>query len=220
VPWLRSIAMLALLAPRAVAQPNAALASHPDPAPPAVSESVSSPAPWTLGIAPRLGLVAPTSKLGLTAIAGVQLDYALPALDHRLLIGVDVSLTRPSHDGSVMDPRLPGTADDTIHETELVIAPLASYRLADARSSLVPWVAAGPMLHLLRSTETTTIAPGDNSAVSSELGVELAGGVDYRVGPGFIAGDVRMAYSKLEHVLTGDTNAGKLAVALAYRLVF
>ena len=168
----------------------------------------------------RFGLVVPTSKLGATALGGLELDVATPALDHRFLIGIDASLTRPGHDGSVMDPRLPSTAQYTIKETELVIALLASYRFAPADRKLVPWAGIGPMLHLLRTTETTTIAPGDNTASSMEIGVELGGGVDYRVGPGYLAGDLRVAYSKLDHVLTGSTNAGKLALAVGYRWVF
>ena len=76
------------------------------------------------------------------------------------------------------------------------------------------------MLHMLRSTETTSIAPGDNTAQSTEVGLELGGGVDYRLGPGFVAGDVRFAYSGLDHSLTGKTNAGKVTVAAAYRVVF
>jgi len=47
-------------------------------------------------------------------IGGVQVDVATPALDHRLLVGIDWSITRPSHDGSVMDPRLPGAATYSI----------------------------------------------------------------------------------------------------------
>lgn len=175
---------------------------------------------WTVGVAPRVGLVAPTSKLGLMVIGGVQLDVATPALDHRLLIGIDASLTRPSHDGTVMDPRLPGMADYTIHETEMVVALLATLRLAGPEKPLVPWVAAGPMLHMLRTTETTTIAPGDNTEVSTEPGVEVAGGADFAAGPGYLGGDLRAAYSKLDHSLTGNTNAGKVAVTLSYRFVF
>lgn len=176
--------------------------------------------PPSVEVAPRFGLVAPTSKLGLMVIGGVQVDVVTPALDHRLMVGVDLSLTQPSHDGSVMDPRLSSTADYTTKETELVVALLASYRFAGAEQQTVPWVGAGPMLHMLRTTESTTIAPGDNTEVSTEIGVELAGGADFRMGAGFLGADVRAAFSKLDHTLTGSTNAGKIAVAASYRFVF
>jgi hypothetical protein len=176
--------------------------------------------PWTADVMPRFGAIAPTSKLGAMVIGGVQVDYLTPALDHRLAIGLDLSLTRPSHAGSVMDPRLPGEAQFTIAETEMVIALLASYRFAGTEATVVPWVAVGPMLHLLRSTETTSIAPGENTAVSSEPGIELAVGGDYRVGPGFLVGELRAVYSKLDHAITGSTNAGTVAASVGYRLIF
>jgi hypothetical protein len=184
------------------------------------AEPVQPKAPPSVEVAPRFGLVAPTSKLGLMVIGGVQVDVATPALGHRLMAGVDLSLTRPSHDGSLMDPRLASTAEYTTKETELVVALLASYRMADAEKPIVPWIGAGPMLHMLRTTETTTVAPGDNTEVSTEIGLELAGGADFRAGPGFLGVDVRAAFSKLDHTLTGSTNAGKIAVAASYRFVF
>lgn len=201
-----------------MAQPAPSRPASPDPA------SISTGPPtaetsWQLAVEPRLGLVVPTAKLGPMVIGGIEVDYAV-AMDKRLLVGLDVSLTRPSHDGTVMDPRVPSSPQYAIKETEMVLALLASYRFAAQDRALVPWVGAGPMLHFLRSTETTTIAPGDNTAGSTELGLELAGGADYRVGPGFIVGDVRFAYTKLEHTITGSTNAGKITLALGYRFVF
>jgi hypothetical protein len=201
---------------------------QPSPAPPApapepasVTAAAPNPATWQFGIQPRLGVVVPTSKLGATVLGGLELDYALSALEHRLVLGLDVSLARPSHDGTVMDPRItPMTADYTVHETELSLALLASYRLTGQGSSFVPWIGIGPMLHLLKTTETATLAPGENTATSTEIGVELGGGADLRAGPGFVTGDVRVAYSQLDHVLTGSTNAGKITLAAGYRVVF
>lgn len=211
-------------APAAAPPPSPAISSQAPAEPPAsatVSGSAGSPARgWTLAVAPRFGLVAPTSKLGLMVIGGVQVDVATPALDHRLLVGIDWSITRPSHDGSAMDPRIPSAATYSIGETEMVLALLASLRLAGPDKPLVPWVGAGPMLHLLRTSESTSIAPGDNTDVSTELGLELAGGADFRAGPGYLGGDLRIAYSNLDHVLTGNTNAGKLAVSASYRFTF
>ena len=85
---------------------------------------------------------------------------------------------------------------------------------------VVPWVAAGPMLQLLRSSEASDIAPGDNTARNTEFGFELAGGIDYRLGPGYLVGELRVGYSDLDHTLTGDSNAGNLALGIGYRVVF
>lgn len=212
----------------ALAQPASteapALAPTEAPPPMAVQASASveaPPASWTLGLAPRLGFVVPTSKLGTMVVGGLEIDIALPVAARQLYVALDVSLTRPSYDGSVMDPRIPGGAGDyTIKEVEMVVGALVGYRLRPAGAALVPWAAIGPILHLLRTTETSTLAPGHNTATSTELGVEAAAGVDYHAGPGFVVGGVRVVYSSLDHVLTGDTNAGTIGLDLGYRLVF
>jgi len=207
---------------------DAAPAPASDPAPPNApgpaadvhAASVASAPGWMIGLAPRVGAVVSTSKLGAMVIGGVQVDVAV-ALEHRLLIGVDFSFTRPSHNGSVMDPRFASASGNyAISESEVVLALLASYRFAGPDKRLVPWAGIGPMIHLLKSTETTSIAPGDNTATSTEPGFELAGGADYKAGPGYLAGDLRFAYSKLDHTITGSTNAGKITLGVGYRFIF
>lgn len=211
-------------APATPVAPASPEASAPASAPVAVQASTpaaTAPASWTLGLAPRLGLVVPTSKLGAMAVGGLEIDVALPVGQRQLYVALDLSLTRPSYDGSVMDPRIPGGAGDyTVKEVEMVVGALVGYRLRPAGAALVPWAVIGPILHLLRTTETSTIAPGHNTATSTELGLEVAAGVDYHAGPGFVVGGLRVVYSSLDHVLTGDTNAGTVGLDLGYRLVF
>jgi len=217
--------LVAQLEAIALAQPSPAPAGPPDPAPPdepaGVSAAVEPTKPWKIGIAPRVGFVVPTSKLGAMVVGGLELDYVLPAANRQLFVAVDLSLTRPSYDAVVMDPRIPsGSGMYTIHETEMVIGLMLGYRVFPADRALVPWAAIGPILHLLRTSESTTFAPGDNTATSTEFGLEIAVGADYRVGPGFAVGGARLTYSKLDHTLTGDTNAGKLGFDVGYRIVF
>jgi hypothetical protein len=220
-----TFAQPAATAPPAAA-PSAATPSSAAPAALVEPATTSAPAavetrPWQFGIAPRLGLLVPTSKLGTMVLGGLELDYVVPAANRQLVVGVDLSLTRPSYDGSAMDPRIAtGTAMYTIHETEMVVGATIGYRLFPADHALVPWGALGPVLHLLKTSESSTIAPGTNTATSTELGLELAAGVDYRTGPGFLLGGARLVYSNLDHTLTGDTNAGKLAIEVGYRIVF
>jgi hypothetical protein len=170
---------------------------------------------------PRVGVLIPTSKLGTMVVGGLELDYALPVAHHQLVVGLDLSLTKPSYDSSVMDSRIPGgTTMYTIDETEVLVGATIGYRVFPSDHVLVPWGAVGPVLHMLKSSETTTLAPGTNTATSTELGVELAGGADYRLGPGFLVGAARVVYSGLDHRITGDTNAGHVALELGYRLVY
>ena len=176
---------------------------------------------WTVAVAPRFGVTVPTSKLGPMVVGGVELDIALPVANHQLVLAFDAALTRPGHDGSVMDARIPdGMATYSIHQLEMVAGVMVSYRLFASGHRVVPWFGAGPILHLLETTETTSLAPGDNSATATKLGGQIAGGVDYRVGPGFLVGDLRLVYSQLDNLLTGSVNAGNLALAAGYRFLF
>ena len=176
---------------------------------------------WSLAIAPRMGVTVPTSKLGPMVVVGFELDYALPVAHRQLVVALDAALTRPGHDGTVMDARIPGGMGTySIHQLEMVVGIMASYRVFPAGHRVVPWFGAGPILHLLKTTEASSLAPADNTATSTELGIELGGGVDYRVGPGFLVGDVRIVYSKLDNLLTGASNAGNIVLAAGYRFVF
>ncbi len=178
-------------------------------------------APWSIAIAPRIGVTVPTSKLGPMVVGGLDVAVPLPVAHHQLVLAFDLALTRPGHDDTVMDARIPGGMGSyAIHQLEMVVGVIASYRVFPAGHRVVPWFGAGPILHLLKTTEASSLAPADNTATSTELGIELGGGVDYRTGPGFLVGDVRVVYSKLDNLLTGASNAGNLVLAAGYRFVF
>ena len=201
--------------------------SSPAPSSQDAPAAVTAPGPgagaaaWTIGAAARVGVAIPTSKLGPMVAGGLEIDLPLPVADHRLVLAFDGTLTRPSHDGSAMDPRVPGgMATYTIHQLELVAGVMATYRFAAAGKRVVPWLGAGPIVHLLSTRETSSLSPDANTATATELGAELGGGIDLRAGPGFVVGEARVVYSGLNNLLTGGSNAGNLVVATAYRLVF
>jgi hypothetical protein len=197
------------------------------PADPQPASSVTSTEPardnaWMIGVEPRLGALIPTSKLKPNVVGGLELDVVTPALDHRLVVGVDVSIAEPSYTATAMSTQLPspGLLDYTVKQLEVVVGLTANYRFA-AIGSLVPRIGVGPLLHLLKSTETTSPSySGANTAEQTKLGVEATAGVDYKAGPGFLAGDLRFLYSGLTTPLTGGSNAGSLAIAVGYRFVF
>lgn len=176
--------------------------------------------PWTIGIAPRIGLTVPTSELGATVVGGLEVDVALPVLDRRLVLAVDASITRPGASGSVSDERIGGTGDYDLDVTELKLGLDVVYRIFGPERRLVPFAGIGPVLHMLRTKETTSFAPGENTAQNTELGLELLGGADFRVGPGYLLGEIRVVYSDLDHLFTGDSNAGNVVTSLGYRIVF
>jgi hypothetical protein len=186
---------------------------------PSISDQAAEPAGHTVGIAPRVGVTIPTGGLGVMAAVGLEVTIAVAA-QKRLGISIDASWSRPGEEGRVSDSRVPSPAMYTIDQDEVVLALMVGYRLARPEKTLVPWVAGGPLVHLLRTKQTTTIAPGENTASATEPGAQVACGVDMKAGPGFLVGDLRFAYSALDNVLTGDSNAGKLMLAAGYRLAF
>ena len=195
----------------------AAATAQADPAAPAAAVQASAGKPWSLGVEPRFGFLLPTSKLHAMVVGGVEVDKAFG----RFAVAADLAITRPSYDGSVMDPRLPGGMTAyTLHQTEMVVGLLGFYRILPDTAAFVPRIGAGPVLQLLKSSETTAAAPGENTATQTKLGIEVAGGVDHRLGPGFLAADLRLVYSGLDTMLTGSSNAGSIALALGYRFVF
>ena len=147
----------------------------------------------------------------------------------KLVVGLDASLTQPSYSSTVMDSRIPGgMATYGIQQTELLVGATIQYRIP-ASAKLVPRVGLGPALHMLKTNETihmlktnetTNAAPGNNTAQQTKLGLEALAGVDYRVGPGYLAGDLRLIYSGLNTPLTGSSNAGNIGLAVGYRIVF
>jgi hypothetical protein len=221
-----TILIVAGAATQVMAQPAPGSAG-PAPSLPPTPPAVTAPGPgvatagWKIGAAARLGVAIPTSKLGSMVAGGLELDVPLPVANHQLVIAFDGTLTRPSHDGSAMDPRVPGgVATYTIHQLEFVVGVMATYRFAPAGRGLVPWLGAGPIVHLLSTRETTSLSPDANTATATKLGGELGGGLDLRAGPGFVVGELRVVYSGLDNLLAGESNAGNLVIATAYRLVF
>lgn len=202
-----SLAVAALLPTVAAAQPAAESTA-----------SVETSRSWMVGIAPRVGLTIPTSKLGPMVVGGLEVDYVLPVGGGHVVVAADVSLTRPSSDGSVTDSRIGGEGSYDIDTTELKIGLGGVYRIFGFDRALVPFVGGGPILHMLKTTETTSFAPGENTSQNTELGFELLGGADYRLGPGFVLGEVRFLYSDLDQLFTGNSNAGNVAISVGYRV--
>ena len=186
--------------------------------PDATVETSGAGESWNVGVAPRLGVTVPTSDLDAMAVAGLGIDYAIGG--GQVVIALDGSITRPSFDGAVSDPRVGGDATYDIDVTELKVGIDAIYRIFGPERRLVPFVGAGPILHMLRTEETTSFAPGENEAEDTNVGMEIVGGADYRLGPGYVLGEARLVMSNLNHLFTGNTNAGNVMISAGYRLVF
>lgn len=213
---------LVLLSLPALAQEPAPVEVVPPPegVPPATAVVATAQPLWSFGLAASVGATIPTSDLGAMVVGGLELDYALPVLDRQLLLGLTATLTRPAASGTGNDTRVGGDYDWDLKVTELKLGLDLVYRFFPQDHAFVPYLGVGPILHFMKSTESTNLAPGDNTEQGTAVGVEVVGGVDYRLGPGLLLGEVRYVWSKLDHLWTGETNAGNVVIAVGYRLVF
>jgi len=94
------------------------------------------------------------------------------------------------------------------------------YRIFPDDRSLIPFVGLGPIMHMIKSAQTTSFAPGENTAQKTYFGFEFVGGVDFRLGPGYLLGEARVLGTNLNDLLTGNSNAGNVMISVGYRIVF
>ncbi len=189
-------------------------------------------APWTVEVEPRVGVLLSKSKLDASPLGGFELGLELP---HDGLLGLEASFTHPHHTGSVMDDNL--ATSYTLEQSQILLAITVNYRFFDSTHAIVPHVGLGPLVQVLLSTETTTAAPGEFSANEAQLGAEAGGGVDIRVGPGWLAANIQFVYSRPMSAcailpiyipvcearsapLTGGTDVYNIAITGGYRVAF
>jgi hypothetical protein len=176
---------------------------------------------WMFGVAPRVGLDIPTSKLGPFVVAALEFDVFLPVLDNRLVLALDFSFTYPREEGSGIDERTGGDYDWETKVLELKWALDAIWRFFEQDRTLIPFAGVGFALQYLRTAQTTSIPDtGENTESNAKPGFEILGGLDWKLGIGYLFGDVRFVFSKLDHHFTGETNAGNVTICVGYRFVF
>jgi hypothetical protein len=175
---------------------------------------------WSFGVAPHLGLTIPTSRLEPTIVGGVELSVILPVAARRLVLALDVTLARPAYASTGTALEVNGPYSYTVDETELKLALDVLYRFLPAEGRVVPYLGLGGVVQLLKTTETTSLAPGENTQRDSRFGFEAVLGADLRTGPGLLLVETRWVHTDLDHMFTGETNAGNVSISLGFRLVF
>ncbi len=184
-----------------------------------VEGTAQGPAPaWTIALAPRVGGAIPTSKLGPFVSAGLEVDYFLPVLEHRLLVAVDGGYSRPGTQRTVTDARIGGEQKFNLYTHQIEVAVEAIYRFFGNEETLVPYVGLGPVMLMQQSVESARFIVGKQKEQSTDFGLLLKGGADYRLGPGFLLGELRARYATLHHRLTGKSNAGSIDLVVGYRM--
>ncbi len=198
-------------------------AIEPAPAPVAVAATVEEPAAKAGVLASlKIGGIVPFNGLSPFVAFGVEVGYALPALDHRLAIVLDVDYTQPTKTGTEMDTRVTGgTYTWKLTEQELAIMPAVIYRLTDM-SPVVPYGGIGPRILFARSSVRDNGAPAimETREQSTRVGIGVPLGVELAAGPGRAIGELLLQYGTLDHTATGDANTGAATLNLGYRMVF
>ena len=155
--------------------------------------------------------------------AGVEVGYILPALQRRLQIGGAFLYSRPPGSGGGSDTRLSGDSYDWELDQQMVVIELAAlFRIFPPGPKLMPFARAGARIYLLETQldgASGTVAEfGMHEEAFTELGFTLGGGVEYKLGPGTLTGELGLGVSNMNHILTGDSNTGAVEVTAGYRM--
>ena len=208
----------------------------------AVALGAAAPAPATAG-EPTAAATARLPRAWIGVKAGALLPQAFTPLGTNLVVDAEAGLVlpfggghlevmawaayaQPPADGASLDARVPGGAYDwSITQRELSVAVAGVFRLQRPSPSarLAPYVGLGPKLYFLQTKANGAAAGqpfGEYSETSTELGGTVLGGVDYRVGPGTVVGELEVGLSDLDHLTTGDASTGSVEVKVGYRFWF
>jgi len=146
----------------------------------------------------------------VTGRAGLELGYRLPLLDQHFGLTLSASYF-PSH-ATASDPARTITADSWLHAIPIELLGLYFQPLGPIRL----YGGLGPALNI---TYATVSVPGQPTLTQTgaNIGLELAGGLEWPLGPGALFGDLRYVLSTGNSGLV-EINPGGLLVGLGYRL--
>jgi hypothetical protein len=161
------------------------------------------------------------SELDPSFVIGLEVGMVLPPLKRALVLVLAVDYSQPPADGSEMDDRVNGTGYTwEITQRELTFGLLAMLRPRLFGEKVRPFVAAGPRLYLLETTARGASGGesfGEYTEQSTTVGGVLAAGVDIKLGPGALVGELELGFSDLDHISTGDANTAALEIRVGYR---
>jgi len=175
------------------------------------------------------GIGKPLNELGPTFVGELELGYALPLpepIGRSLELFTAGAYLSPSSEGTEgeLDPRLPGDGSFSYEVTQqaVVLTAGARYRIPLANETIAPYGAIGGRLYLMRTKiegEAGGESFGASEETSSAVGLHLAGGVDFRLGPGALLAEVQLGYAGLDGYVMRDTNFGALVLLVGYRFM-
>lgn len=208
------------------------VAASADTVEPPPSSSSSSVSPPTVLISIRGGVFVPQvfNRLDTSFTVGLGVGYVLPFLDYRVAIVLDAFYTRPERQQlTLMDPRLPGGSAGGSYSYNMVQNDISMFigflvHFTDlARDLIIPYAGLGARVHFLWSdidgNSSGGQVLGSHRETSTQGGGAIRVGCGIRVGPGMIALDLELGLAPLDHLITGGSNIGNLAVSAGYTLI-
>jgi hypothetical protein len=168
---------------------------------------------YTLSIGLKTGAISPIVNHagGTTPIGILDMRYALPDLEERLEVGLEVGIY--SYHLEVMNI-------DWTFQTRVIPVTLNLYYrvpLADL-FHIYFGVGAGPVFCLSHGSGPEEANTMDKDTVV--LGAHALAGFEVNLGPGFALLELRTAFTIGDASLLGEADVGGLAAALGYRLAF
>lgn len=216
-----------------------AAAQEPSPPPSTAPAPSAAAAPSTPPEGPRGdekpkahgGLLAGAKVGGLlsfggldpNARVGLELGYVFPWLDRSIALLLAADYAAPKSSGTKTgDPRVEGgTYDWHLTEQMLALMPVVMFRYTKLRS-VVPYAGIGPRIYLLQSTvrgAVGSVTIPETTERSTKVGFGVPFGVEVKLGPGALIGELLLEYGSLDHTATGSSNTGALSLALGYRIL-
>jgi len=192
-------------------------------APPAVEATASKPPVAIAALKVGGGFPQVMSRLSTTFNVSAEAGYITPLLEHQLAAVVELAYTQPPHSRTVQDPRVSsGSVTYNLVERTFGIYLGPKYFIFPLSRKLVPWASLGIRVQFVDSSFTGTA--GNPLGAHDETGTHVAFGghvgCGYRVGPGFIAAELELISSPIDHLVTGNANIGDLALRAGYVMTF
>ena len=209
------------------AEPAAAQSAEP-----AVSQSaeVSAAKPEGSGLvgialAPKVGAVIPTSKLGATFALGLEAGYTFPFLRDKLpswmalfepALMVEFSYLEPKKVGSGSSDLVGGAFAYDLAQRIMILA-------FDAIVKFTPWIVQpyggiGYGFYFLHAEQKSYGLTNQEDQLYS--GLQLRAGAEYAIWHGGVMAELRYHYTGLGFLSTGQSNAGGITISAGYRFVF
>lgn len=198
---------------------------------PAATEAASAGVGVVLGLRSQVGFAQVFSDLGVTPAVELEVGYRLPFLGRRLGFFLAGGYQYTYASGSVgADDRLVGE-DGTPYpegygwdlDEHAAIVTLGFFgRFFADTDAFSPYAWVGPRMYLLQSVINGASggqAFGENTETSTEFGVAGGIGIEWVLGPGPLFVEIEIAWSPLDHAITGDSSTGQLGLALGYRIL-